>query len=358
MSLLKVGIIGTGSISNSHVRGYQGNADLAEIVAVADIVEERAKDAAARWGVGRHFTDYRKILDMPEVDAVSICTYNQAHRQPTVDALAAGKHVLCEKPMAATLDDAVAMTAAAQKSGRILMIAIHSRYGQQQRAAKRVIDSGALGRIYYGEAVGTRRRGIGKGSFARTETSGGGAVVDIGVYQLDTALDLLGHPKPLRVSGMTAAPITHDPSAIVAGAWSWDPQITNVEEFGAAWIRFEGGLCLCFKISWAIHGESMGRTFFLGEKGGIAMSPLEVYTDMFGSMVNILPQHLPEDGDRFVHETRGFLEAARDGKPSPIPPEQVIIGNAIMDGIYRSAAEGREVEVAPWESMVAKAAGK
>jgi len=349
---LKVGIIGTGGISNSHVRGYQGNADLAEIVAVADIVEDRAREAAARWGVSKHFTDYRKILDMPEVDVVSVCTYNQAHRQPTVDALEAGKHVLCEKPMAATLDDAIAMTRAARETGRILMIAIHSRFSPQTIAAKKIMDSGALGHVYYGETISTRRRGIGKGSFARTETAGGGAVVDIGVYSLDTALHLLGHPLPARVSGITCMAITKDLSALTYGGWSWDPERTNVEEFGAAWIRFEDGMCMTFKTSWAIHGNSMGRTFFLGEKGGLALGPLEVYNDQFGMMVNVIPHDLPAESDRFVLETRAFLEAVRDGTPSPIPPEQVVVTNVIMDALYRSAALGREVAVTPWKDKI------
>jgi len=348
----KIGIIGTGGISNSHVRGYHGNAQLAEVVAVADIVEERARDAAARWGVSKWFTDYRKILDMPEVDAVSVCTYNQAHRKPTVDALKAGKHVLLEKPMAATLDDAIAITHAARKSGRILMIAIHSRYSPQIIGAKKIMDSGALGPVYYGETISARRKGIGRGSFVKKETAGGGTVVDIGVYSLDTALHLLDHPVPTRVSGIINMAITKDPSAITYGGWPWVPDDNEVEDFGAAWVRFENGMCMTFKTSWAIHAPGMGRTFFLGEKGGLALNPLEFYTDQFGMMVNVVPQDLPAEPDRFVEETRAFLEAIRDDKPSPIPPEQVIQTNVIMDALYRSAESGQEVAVTPWKDKI------
>lgn len=347
---LGIGIIGTGGISNSHVRGYQANAHLGKIVAVADIDRARAEDAARRWGVETFTSDYREILDRKDIDVVSVCTFNQAHRQPTVDALAAEKHVLCEKPMAATLADAIAMKEAAQASKRILMIAIHSRYSPQTIAAKKIVDSGALGRVYYGETISTRRRWIGSGSFARTETAGGGTVVDIGVYSLDTALHLLGHPEPKRVSGTTCMAITKDPSAQVYGGHEWDVDRTNVEEFGAAWIRFENGLCITFKTSWAIHGNSMGRSFFLGEKGGIALGPLEYYADQFGMMVNVIPQDLPPEEDRFVLETRDFLQCVQDGRPSPIPPEQVVVTNVIMDALYRSAAADAEVEVRPWEN--------
>jgi len=349
---LKVGIIGTGGISNSHVRGYKANADLAQVVAVADIVEARARDAAARWEVPKHFTDYRKILDMKDVDAVSVCTYNQAHRQPTVDALGAGKHVLLEKPMAANMGDAVAITKAARKSGKILMIAIHSRYSPHTIAAKKIMDSGALGSIYYGETISARRKGIGRGSFVKKATAGGGTVVDIGVYSLDTALHLLGHPTPARVSGIINSAISKDRSAITYGGWTWDPDDDEVEDFGAAWVRFENGMCMTFKTSWAIHAPGMGRTFFLGEKGGLALGPLEFYADQFGMMVNVLPQDLPPEPDRFVAETRDFLECIRDGRPSPIPPEQVIQTNVVMDGLYRSAELGQEVAVTPWKSKI------
>lgn len=352
MSRLKVGIIGTGGISNSHVRGYAANTDLCEIVAVADIVEERAKDAAERWGVATSYSDYRHILDDPHVDAVSVCTYNMAHRQPTVDALNAGKHVLCEKPMAAELDDAIIMTRAARESGKILMIAFHSRFSNNQIAAKRIMQSGDLGTIYYGETTTTRRRGAGGGTFQCRETAGRGVVVDIGCYRLDTALDLLGHPKPVRVNGTTALVICPNPESKVDGASNWEPDKIDVEEFGAAWVRFENGMVLVFKSSWAIHGDSLGRTFFLGDKGGLAMDPLEVYTDRWGTMIDVKPTGLAPDGDRFALETRAFLEAVRDGIPSPIPAEQVIIQNVIMDALFRSAEQGREVKVEPWEDRI------
>jgi predicted dehydrogenase len=352
MSRLKIGIIGTGGISHSHVRGYKGNDDLAEIVAVADINEDRAREAAEEWGVPKHCTDYRQILDMPDVDAVSVCTYNMAHRDPTVDALNAGKHVLCEKPMAATLDDAIAMTKAARQTDKNLMIAFHSRYGTSQIAAKRIMQSGDLGKIYYGETTTCRRRGAGGGTFERQETAGVGVIADIGCYSLDTALDLLGHPKPVRVSGTTALVICPNPDSKVDGSWGHDPERIDVEEFGAAWVRFDNGMVLVFKASWAIHGNSLGRPFFLGETGGLALNPLEVFTDKWGTMVDIKPVNIPAEDDRFVLETRAFLESVRDGKPSPIPPDEIIIQNAIIDAIVRSAKEGREVDVTPWEDKI------
>jgi predicted dehydrogenase len=343
MRTVRIGVIGAGGISNAHMGGYK-QLEGVEVVAVADVVPGKAKAWAERYDVPNAFEDHRKLLAMPEIDGVSVCTYNRAHMPPTVDALRAGKHVLCEKPMAHSLEDAVAMLKASRESGKILTIGLHSRYSPRQRLAKEIATSGALGTLYYGEIVSHRRRGIPGGTFINKETAGGGAVIDIGVYSLDTALEILGHPKPVSVSALTTDRIgkSHTPAQ---GTWRWDPEKFNVEEFGAAWVRFENGSVLLFKTSWAVHVDSLGKSFFLGDKGGLQLDPLEIYRDEFGSLVNITPKLSEERVDRFKVETQEFVDAIRDGKPAPIPAEEVVWTNVIMDGIYRSAAEGREVAV-------------
>lgn len=136
---IRVGIVGTGGISRAHHRAYTAVGGF-EIVAVCDIIAEKARETAEKWGVPKKhvFTSYNKMLEMDEIDTVSVCTYNQAHRQPTVAALNAGKHVFCEKPMAATLADATAMVRAAKVSGRILQIGVKSAFTPQLQFAKKV----------------------------------------------------------------------------------------------------------------------------------------------------------------------------------------------------------------------------
>jgi len=343
MRTVRIGVIGAGGISNAHMGGYK-QLEGVEVVAVADVVPGKAKEWAERYGVPNAFEDYRELLAMPEVDGVSVCTYNRAHMPPTVDALRAGKHVLCEKPMAHSLEDAVAMLKAARETGKILTIGLHSRYSRRQQLAKEIATSGALGAIYYGEIVSHRRRGIPGGTFINKETAGGGAVIDIGVYSLDTALEILGHPKPVSVSAITMDRIgkSHTPAQ---GTWRWDPEKFNVDEFGAAWIRFENDSVLLFKTSWAVHADSLGKSFFLGDKGGLQLDPFEVYRDEFGALVNITPKLGEDRVDRFKEETQQFVTAIREGRRAPIPAEEVVWTNVIMDGIYRSAAEKREVAV-------------
>jgi predicted dehydrogenase len=343
MKKVKIGVIGAGGISHAHMGGYRQLPDV-EIAAVADVLPGRAKEWAEKYDVSRAFEDYRELLAIEEIEGVSVCTYNRAHAQPTIDALRAGKAVLCEKPMAPTLEEAAAMLRAARETGKMLMIGVHSRFSRSQQFAKKVVASGTLGEIYYAEIVGTRRRGIPGGTFIQQETAGGGAVIDIGVYSLDTALDIMGQPRPVSVSAVTSNVIgrTHTPPP---GAWRWDPAKLDVEEFGSAFIRFSNGAALVFKISWAVHLESLGKSFFLGPTGGLQLDPLEIYRDEFGTMVNITPKLPDERIDRFKEEMQAFTDAIRENRPAPIPAEEVVWTNVIMDGIYRSAAEGREVAV-------------
>jgi predicted dehydrogenase len=349
VTTMKVGIIGTGSIANSHVRhGWAAlKDDGVEVVAAADIVPGKAAEFAQRYDIPYAYEDYHELLEMGDVDAVSICTYNQAHRQPTVDALQAGKHVLVEKPMATFLDDAVAMVRAAHETGKILMCGIKSRYSAEWIAARNFARAGALGDIYYVQASGGRRRGVPGRTFVRKDTAGGGIVVDGGVYTIDNVMWVLGHPKPVSVTATTNSYVGKLPGPQPEGAmWQWDPDQLEVEDFGAAWIRFEDGTVFAYMGAWAHHMEGMGGTYFLGTHGGLKMRPFELYHDQAGYMVKTTPGLTTVDPPgQFKAEIAAFAEAIRDGLPAPIPPEEVLLVNVVMQGIYDSAAAGHEIEV-------------
>ncbi|MCZ6678213.1 MAG: Gfo/Idh/MocA family oxidoreductase, partial [Candidatus Poribacteria bacterium] len=273
MNKIRVGIIGTGGISRWHQKTYMSVGGF-EIVAVCDIFKEKALQAAEEWDVPKKhaFTSYNKMLEMDGIDVVSVCTYNQGHRRPTVAALQAGKHVFCEKPMAATLADATAMVRAAKASGKILQIGLHSSFRPHVRFAKKVVDEGILGDIYYTETSVCRRRGIPGRTFIYQKTAGAGAIVDIGVYNMHNALFVMGYPKPVRVSAVTADHLARQ-----------DPRWAemDVEEFGAAWVRFEDGGVMVFKVSWAVHQDSLGGNFFLGKQAGLSLDGPVVYADAY-----------------------------------------------------------------------------
>lgn len=354
---IRVGIVGTGGISRAHHRAYTAVGGF-EIVAVCDIIREKAIQAAENWGVPKKyvFTSYNKMLEMDEIDTVSVCTYNQAHRRPTVAALNAGKHVFCEKPMAATLADATAMVRAAKASGKILQVGVKSAFTPQLQFAKKVIDNGIIGDIYYSESARCRRRGVPGRTFIYKKTAGAGAIVDIGIYNLHNSLYAMGYPKPVRVSAITEDYISMQ-----------NPRFKDkmdVEEFGAAWIRFENGGVLVFKISWAVHQNSLGGMFCLGKEAGISLDGPVIFADSYNKELQqlVASEGLtaiadPPEGMTTISikgfpkvnvweaQMTAFRDVVKSNGVSPLPPEGVLLTNVIMDGIFRSHESKKEVVV-------------
>ena len=197
---LKVGIIGTGWIAESHAESYLKMDDV-EIVALADLIPGKAEKFAAQYGIqgARFYPDHKSMLEQEALDAVSVCTYNATHCVCTVDALKAGVNVLLEKPMTVTLEEALAIRHAEKESGKIVDIGFQPRYEVNFQMIKRVVQSGALGDVYYIQTGGGRRRGIPGSTFIEKKTGGIGALGDIGCYALDVVLNAIGYPKPLTV---------------------------------------------------------------------------------------------------------------------------------------------------------------
>ncbi len=347
---VRIGIIGSGGIAGMHAERY-AQVPGARVVAVADVVPGRAQSFIERFGFegARAFTDYHELLQT-DCEGVSVCTFNAAHYAPTMDALGAGKHVLLEKPMAVRLSEGIDMVRQARRSGRMLSIGFQTRYEPRTIAARRVVASGALGSVYYAETGGGRRKGIPGGTFVHQETAVGGAVLDIGCYSLDTALHVMGNPRPLTVSATTSAHFGRSP-VYCKQAWGGNmkPEDFTVEDFGMAMVRLEGDAVLVFKIAWAMHAPSLGSTFFLGTEGGLNMDTMTLHHDEFGLGVDT---NLGVDGrgqggrrDSFYRKIEAFVEAIRAGGPAPIPGEEEIHATAIIDAIYRSAAEREEVRI-------------
>ena len=353
MKEIKLGLIGAGGISTAHLGALAGVRGV-RVVGVADIVEANARARASQCGAEHVFTDYNKLLAMDEIDGVIVATPTAHHAAPAIAALKAGKHVLCEKPMADSLESAMRMVATAHETGKMLMVGLKLRFSQTVLKAREIIAAGTLGDIYYVEAVSDRRRGNPGRSFIRKETAGFGACADIGVYPLDTALYVMGHPKPVSVSAVVSNQVSRL-NGPVLGQWAPNLHETEVEDFTVAWVRFENGMSMTFKTCWAMHMDTLGGTIFLGTKAGMRLGVGEVkgpepgihlYRDEFGAMTNVQIQGLPGREDLFQLENAAFVDAIREGKPSPIDPDGMLLTNVIIQGAMDSAAAGgREVEV-------------
>ena len=347
MKTVKLGLIGAGGISQAHCR-TMASIEGAEIIAVSDLVQANLDRAKENWGISKTFNDYNEMLEMDELEAVLVCTPTGIHGAPTVAALKAGKHVLCEKPMEAKLGPATEMVRAAHENGKILMVALKLRYSPQVIKAKEIVDTGALGDIYYVETVADRRRGNPGGSFIRKATAGLGASADIGIYALDTALYLMGHPKPVAVSGIASNELSLNNT--------WNPALkeTEVEDFAVGWVLFDNGARMVFKTCWCMNMDSLGGTIFLGKQAGLRLGVMEVrgpqegvtvYGDEDGQIKDETFTEF-ESADVFQREDQAFIDAVREDKPSPIDPDGVLLTNVIIQGVIDSSeAGGREIEV-------------
>lgn len=208
---LRVGVVGVGGISESHIAGYKADPRV-ELAAFCDINEERLKEKGKRHGVTRLFTDVREMVKMPDLDAVSVCTWNSAHAPCTIAALEAGKHVLCEKPMAMNTAEAEAMREAARKSGKLLMIGFVRRFGNDCAVVQDFQREGYFGELYYAKATYLRRNGCPGGWFGDKSRSGGGPLIDLGVHVIDLTRYLLGNPQPVSVYGATFRKLGNRPT--------------------------------------------------------------------------------------------------------------------------------------------------
>ncbi|SFD51960.1 Predicted dehydrogenase [Paenibacillus catalpae] len=351
----RIGIIGSGGIASAHVRAYKQLTDV-EIVAVADVISGKAEsfiDKEQLHGASP-FEDHRKLLEL-DLDGVSICTPNASHHVTTVDALRAGKAVLLEKPMSVTLQEAIDMVHASQETGSMLTIGFQPRYDPNMKVVNDIVQSGKLGKVYYVETGGGRRRGMPGGTFIRKDLAGAGAMADIGCYSLDMALNALGYPKPLTVSAYTSNHFGTNP------VYHPEADKFDVEDFGVALVRFENDLVLQFKISWAMHMDSLGSTMFLGTEGGLKVNPfgtgnwsgvwdgrvgdMKLFHDFMGKQTETPIPVTNSDTNLFFEKVRDFSEAVREGRTAPIPGEQIVIQQAIIDGVLRSSSLKREVAI-------------
>ena len=272
-----------------------------------------------------------------------------ASEHADVAALDAGKHVICEKPLSLTPADVDTMIAARDRSGKLLMTAQHFRFEGTAIALKAEIEKGVLGDIYHTRCWMLRRNLLcPTEGFVTKKNAGGGACIDIGVHILDLALWLMGNPKPVSVSGVTQDYLSKNKGAFSNWGMGVIPDSMDVEEFAAAFVRFEGGGTLILEVSWLLHhkmhqGEDM-QLWLYGDDAGAHWPSNELYSTDYDNKQLINRQLLNAGSDEaHAAECIAFAEAVATGAPSPVPAEQSRDVITILDGLYRSAESKREV---------------
>ena len=351
MKKLKVGVVGCGSIAGyGHFPEYQKMKDIVEVVACADIVPEKAKAAAEKFGIPHWYDSVEALLaGEPDVDYIDVCTWTAAHAPVTIAAAKAGKHVLCEKPLAANLEQGLEMDKAIREAGITFMLAVCTRYGTQQQKFIEMRDEGAFGEIYFAKTAYVRRRGVPGGWFTNKAIAGGGPVLDIGVHAIDRTWYLMGKPTPVTVSAEVSYRIGKNNSE---ASFTWgeglaerpEAQIFDVEDSASVFFRFEGGKSMIAEASWTINGAEEFYSKIYGTKAGCSFDPLTVYgNDENGKLTDTVVE-VPGN-DFYEEEIRHFIDCLNTGKKPISPIEDALIVQRMLDGIYRSAEAHREVEI-------------
>ena len=357
---LRIGIIGTGGISGSHIKAYLNQPDV-ELVAGCDLIPGKAEAKFAEYEVkgAKFFTDYKEMIDTVEMDAVSVCTYNRTHAECTIYALEHGLNVLLEKPMTVTLDEAIAIRKAEKASGKIVSVGFQPRFDANMQMIKKIVESGELGRVYYVQTGGGRRHGIPVSwseTFIENDKAGLGALGDIGCYSIDLVMNALDNPKPLTVSGTATDYFGTTPEAYSQVGKPECAKKFSVDDFASAYIRLEGGIILDFRIAWYMHLDTPGDTIIMGTKGSLRIpstdcwngsfwNPMKLYHDVAGEPVETVIPLLPATTDLWDRKIRSFLNAIITGSKAPVPTDEIIYNQAILDGIQKSSECGHEVEI-------------
>jgi predicted dehydrogenase len=353
MNKVRVGIIGTGGISNVHINGYK-SLENAEVYAVCDIDEEKVKASAEKHGVKHVFTDYNEMLKLKELDAISVCTWNSEHAPAAIASLKAGKHVLCEKPMAMNTNEAIEMDRVSKEYGKLLMIGFTRRFADDTKVIKDFIENGMMGDIYYAKAAYLRRAGYPGGWFGDKKRSGGGPLIDLGVHIIDIVRYFMGLPKVASVKGVTFDKLGARTNIIKRGGYTSTERskvnIFDVEDLAVAIIKFDNDAVLSVETSFSLNTKSdTGGIELFGTKAGVNISrtepKIEFFTEQNNYLINVAPTINTQLSfqELFQKETAHFVDCVANGTKCISPAEDGIELMRIIDGVYESAKTGREV---------------
>ena len=354
MDKVRIGIIGCGGIANGKHMPSLKKVAKCEMVAFCDLIEEKAVKAAKEYGTpdAKVYTDYHKLLEDKTIDVVHVLTPNRAHSFITVDALNAGKHVMCEKPMAINSAEALKMLEAAKKSGKKLTIGYQNRQRPDSLYLKKEAMDGTFGDIYYAKATAIRRRAVPTwGVFLNEHEQGGGPLIDIGTHALDLTLWTMNNYKPKYCVGTTYHKLNNDKDT--ANAWgNWDPAKFTVEDCAFGFVVMENGATIVLESSWALNTLDVREavTTVCGTKaggdmvGGVRINGVRngrqyVYTpDLHTGGVAFFEGS--GDEDPAAREARLWIDAVINDTEPFVLPEQAFCVTQILEGIYESAKSG------------------
>ena len=353
--IIKAGVVGCGGIANGkHFPAIKKNGKI-ELVAFCDLIKERAEKAKEEYGTpdARVYTDYTELVK-EDVDVVYVLTPNNAHAPVSIAAMKAGKHVMCEKPMAKTYAEAKEMVKTAKETGKILTIGYQNRYRADSQYLKSACEADELGEIYYAKAHAIRRRAVPTwGVFIDEEKQGGGPLIDIGTHALDLTLWMMNNYEPASVTGSTYRKLADQTQT--GNAWGdWDPKKFTVEDSAFGFIKMKNGATIVLEASWALNSLDVdeAKTSLCGTKAGADMKDgLRINRVHHGRQCVEKPD-LGAGGVAFYDgteekpadiEAEVFYNAVTKGTPLTVEPEQALVVTQLLEAIYASAKTGKTI---------------
>ncbi|MFD1362080.1 Gfo/Idh/MocA family protein [Lentibacillus salinarum] len=343
MGKLKMGLIGVGGIAQErHIPAYQNIKDKVEITAAHDLNEVRAKEVAKHFKIPNVYRNYNDMFS--EVDAVTICTPNKFHAEIAIQALDAGVHVLCEKPMAIHTEECEEMIEASRKANKLLSVAYHYRFMEASQIARKAVED--IGDPLVTRAQALRRRKVpGWGVFTNKELQGGGSLIDYGCHLLDLSLCLLDDPEPVEVFGTTYNQLSKSPNQV--NDWgTFNHETFEVDDHVSAYIKFENSLSLLFECSWSANIKEDTRSLSIsGSEGGLSVYPFEFYQPKHGKMMTQTTEVDYSEVNAGFRQAENFVESCLGKTELVVKPEQALKVTRIMDAIYQSSEIGTSVKV-------------
>ncbi|HEY3396788.1 MAG TPA: Gfo/Idh/MocA family oxidoreductase [Armatimonadota bacterium] len=357
---LRVGVIGAG-IGEYHLAGYESHPQ-AEVVALCDLDETKLAASAAAHGIPHTFTDYKEMLGLAELDAVSVCVPNFLHAPLVLAALAAGKHVLCEKPLSVDAKTGRKMVDAAKAAKKLFMIQFNNRYRPEATALKSAVDSGALGEVYFARCGWIRRNGIPGwgGWFTQKEYAGGGPLIDLAVHMFDLTWWLMGRPQPVSCLGATYSKF--GPKMEALGPWG-APNVKgkfDVEDMGVGMVRFANGATVHLEASWAsrierewcystlcgdVAGATLERQWDRDGDDSTAVDKFKIFKQAHGAPVDEDVKVAPDPAMGRLSAVRHFVDSVLNNTPLISPASDGLVMMKILDALYKSAQTGKAVNI-------------
>jgi predicted dehydrogenase len=345
-----VGIIGVGQIGKVHLDSYFSMPNV-KVVAIADRDAEKTEAVAKQYDIPFWTTDFRALLDKKEIQAVSVCVHNNLHMPITIEALKAGKHVICEKPIAGSYCDGAKMLEVAKQEKKQLSIQISDLFSRESKAAMMAIENGWLGKPYLAHSAGFRRRGrpyvdgYGTPSFVQKASASGGALFDVGIYHIANVLYLLGNPAATRISGRTFQRTEMDAKRRAISNF-------DVEEVAVGLINLENDIAFSLIETWAMHLDQLEGSYITGTDGGIRLKPFGLFRNLADMDIDAMANldsfdyrihNVRENGDAYDGPRHHFIAAAQNRVPL-IPTTEIALNTMLIsEGIYLSQKLGREV---------------